>query len=151
MYAQHTPPPPRIRKPYLAPRYWPFLILTARKLAQISHFDILVGFLNFYSSLLFRCFFLFLLFPLVFFLLLFFFNVFTQKCVCSILLVFSQNLAPGMSPSDSPQKTIQGTQILVQIGARRACFISILCFCCFSSKLGPGNVIIGFLAKNYIG
>ena len=80
-----------------------------------------------------------------------FFNVFTQKCVCSILLVFSQNLAPGMSPSDSPQKTIQGTQILVQIGARRACFISILCFCCFSSKLGPGNVIIGFLAKNYTG
>ena len=124
----YTPPPPRIRKPYLAPRYWPFLILTARKLAQISHFDILVGFLNFYLSLLFWCFFLIFVIPPCCFSFAVFFNVFTQKCVCSILLVFSQNLAPGMSPSDSPQKTIQGAQILVQIGARRVCLMTFSCF-----------------------
>ena len=118
----HTPPPPRIRKPYLAPRYWPFLILTARKLAQISHFDILVGFLNFYSSLLFRCFFLFLLFPLVFFLLLFFSmfllkNVFAQFC----------SFFPRIWPRECHHRILRKKLYRVHK---------------FSSKLAPGELVL---------
>ena len=66
-------------------------------------------------------------------------------------VVSVQNWAPGVSLSDSPLQTLQSTSIFVQNSATRACFMAMSWFCRFCSELGPGNVTIGFSAKNYTG